>query len=91
MYKGYPSSKSKLFRVKHCAYDLCGNDSRLDQQALDASFKHRSFLYVACHLRSNLPLRVREATNLKNFVAKLKKLKLSVIVISALIRFYFYC
>ena len=66
-----------MFRIKNCAYDLRGSGSRLDQPAATTSFKHRSFSYISCRLWDNVPLHVREAPNLKNFVAKLKKLKLS--------------
>lgn len=40
-------------------------------------FRHKSFSYIACRLWNNLPSHVREAPDLKNFVAKLKELKLS--------------
>ena len=66
-----------MFRIKKCAYNLHGNGSRLDQPARNTSFKHRSFSYIACRLWNSVPLHVRQARNLKNFVAKLKKLKLS--------------
>lgn len=77
VYKGYPNYISNMFRIKNCAYNLRGNGSRLDQPAPNTSFKHRSFSYIPCRLRNNIPLHVREAPNLNNFVAKLKKLKLS--------------
>ena len=77
VYKGYPSYISNMFRIKKCAYSLCGNGNRLDQAAPNTSFKHRSFSYIACRLWNNVPLYIRQAPNLKNFVAKLKTLKLS--------------
>ena len=65
-----------MFRIKKCAYNLRGNGSRFDQPNPNTSFKHRSFYYnIACRLWNNVPLHVRQAPNLKNFVAKLKKLK----------------
>ena len=77
VYKGYPNYISNMFRIRNCPYNLRGNGSRLDQPAPNTSFKHRSFSYIACRLWNNILLHVREAPNLKNFVAKLKKLKLS--------------
>ena len=36
-------------------------------------FRHKSFSYIACRLWNNLPSHVREAPDLKNFVAKLRE------------------
>ena len=77
VYNGYPNYISNMFRIKNCPYNLHSNGSRLDQPAPNISFKHRSFPYIACRPWNNLPLPVGEVPNLKNFVAKLKKLKLS--------------
>ena len=77
VYKSYPNYISNMFRIKNCVYNLRGNGSRLDQPAPNTGFKHRSFSYIACRLWNKIPLHVREAPNLKNFMAKLKKLKLS--------------
>ena len=77
VHNGYPSYISNMFRIKNCVYNLRGNGSRLDQPAPNTSFKHRSFSYIACRLRNNLRLHIREVSDLKSFVAKLKKLKLS--------------
>lgn len=77
VYKGYPNYISNMFRIKNCAYNLRGVGSRLDQPAPNTSSKHRSFSYIACRLWNNLPSHVREATNLKNFLSQLKKVKLS--------------
>ena len=49
-YKGYPNYISNMFRIKNCAYNLCGNGSRLDQPAPNTSLKHGSFSYIACRL-----------------------------------------
>ena len=49
---------------------------RLNQPAPNTSSRHKSFSYIACRLWNNLPSHVREAPDLKNFVAKLKELKL---------------
>lgn len=77
VYKGYPNYICNMFRIKNCAYNLHGIGSRLDQPAPNTSSKHRFFLYIACRLWNNLPSHVREASNLKNFLSQLKKVKLS--------------
>ena len=77
VYKSYPNYISNMFRTKNCVYNLRGNGSRLDQPAPNTGFKHRSFSYIACRLWNKIPLHVREDPNLKNFMAKLKQLKLS--------------
>ena len=74
VYKGYPNYISN---IKKCAYNLRVNGSRLNQPAPNTSLKHRSFSHIACRLWNNVPLHVRQAPNLRNFVAKLKKLKFS--------------
>ena len=65
-----------MFSIKNCAYNLRGTGSRFNQPAPNATFKHKSFPYIACRLWNHLPSHVREAPDLKNFVGKLKELKL---------------
>ena len=76
IYKGHHNYISNKFNIKNCSYNLRGNDSRIDQPGPNISFKHRSFSYIACRLWNNLSSDVREAPNLKNFITKLKNLKL---------------
>ena len=69
VFKGYPNYISNMFSIKDCG-------SRPNQPTPNTSFKHKSFFYVACQHWNNLPSHIREALNFKNFIAKLKELKL---------------
>ena len=90
MFKGYPNYISNMFSLKNCANNLRGNDSSLNQPAPNTKFRHKSFSYIAYRLWDNLHSRVREAPDLKNFVAiasskNLSLARLSVAAISVLV------
>lgn len=41
VFQGYPNYISDMFRVKNCAYNLCGIGSRLNQPAPNTALKHK--------------------------------------------------
>ena len=73
MFKGHPNYVSNMFSMKICENNLIGSSSRLNQQAPNTSFKHKSFSF-ACHLWSTLPSHVREDCDLKNSLTSSKNL-----------------